>query len=358
MNIRSSLPRQRARNFYIRFKEGYLQNKHHKRFRAKKKHLDPPFLLDSEQKRQIQAFYQDCGLRIKDYIFHQYYYAKTGVCNPAFIPDGLFHAFIVPHFNNLTLAQAWRDKNYFDLVFRSVRMPETLIRNINGTFLDKDYNIVSEREAGAILEREREFVIKPSMGTGGGRDVMKYTSGTDTHSVLVHHKKNFIAQRVIKQNRVLAGINDSSVNTIRITSLFLKSKVYCLAPFLRVGSEGHFADNTGVDRVLIGVDEQGILQSHGYNLREERVTRHPNGNSFAGIVIPNYDEIIGIINSLHPMLAHFGLIYWDFALDSDANPILIELNLVTPNITILQLIHGPMFGEMTSTVLREVSSAL
>jgi hypothetical protein len=75
-------------------------------------------------------------------------------------------------------------------------------------------------------------------------------------------------------------------------------------------------------------------------------------------VIPNYDEIIGIINSLHPMLAHFGLIYWDFALDSDANPILIELNLVTPNITILQLIHGPMFGEMTSTVLREVSSAL
>lgn len=155
MNIRSSLPRQRARNFYIRFKEGYLQNKHHKRFRAKKKHLDPPFLLDSEQKRQIQAFYQDCGLRIKDYIFHQYYYAKTGVCNPAFIPDGLFHAFIVPHFNNLTLAQAWRDKNYFDLVFRSVRMPETLIRNINGTFLDKDYNIVSEREAGAILEREK-----------------------------------------------------------------------------------------------------------------------------------------------------------------------------------------------------------
>ena len=343
---------------FIMLRNGYVRHLHRERIKAKLKGLDTIPELTSNQKKQIYMFYQDNGLRLKNYLEHQYYYAKTGIFDPAFIPDSLFHTTIKTHFNNLHFAKAWKDKNYFNLLLRDVKMPETLIRNINGSFYDKDYNLVSRLEAKELLVHESEFVVKPTLETGGGKNVSKYTHASNIDQIFMRYQRDFIVQRVVKQHSILSAINDSSVNTIRITSLFLENKVHCFAPFLRVGSEGHFADNTGLDRILIGIDKAGRLNPYGYNLKEEKIYRHPNGNNFAGIEIPSFSKVISTIKSIHPLLAHFGLVFWDFILDKDANPVLIELNFLNPNITILQLIQGPIFGEMTNDILRSVSLSL
>ena len=53
-------------------------------------------------------------------------------------------------------------------------------------------------------------------------------------------------------------------------------------------------------------------------------------------------------------MAHFRLISWDVAIDENAEPVLIEANLQMGDIDILQPVNGPLFGELTDDVLREV----
>ena len=48
------------------------------------------------------------------------------------------------------------------------------------------------------------------------------------------------------------------------------------------------------------------------------------------------------------------MISWDFAVDINAEPILIEINLRFQGINGGQLCNGPLFGDLTDEILREV----
>lgn len=48
------------------------------------------------------------------------------------------------------------------------------------------------------------------------------------------------------------------------------------------------------------------------------------------------------------------MISWDVAIDKDAEPVLIEANLQIGDIDILQPVNGPLFGDLTEDVLKEV----
>lgn len=325
-----------------------------KRIKSKLKTLDVIPKLSRSQKQQINELYGKYGFRVKEY-WHRYYYAKTGEFNPFYIPESLFHTVIKKHFNNFSFAPAWKDKAYFDLLLERANMPETLVRNINGIFYDNQYNLISDLKAKEILYNENEIVVKPTLDNGGGNNVRKYSQVSDMDNIFEKYNKNYIIQRVVRQHQILSKINHSSVNTIRVTSCFINNKVHILAPFLRIGSEGAFADNTGTDRVLVGLDGNGKLSDFGYNLKEEKVSRHPNGNEFANIIVPSFKDIISTVKQSHPIFAHFGLVFWDFTIDENARPILIEWNLMNPNIGILQLIHGPLFGEITEEILESIS---
>lgn len=64
--------------------------------------------------------------------------------------------------------------------------------------------------------------------------------------------------------------------------------------------------------------------------------------------------MLDIIKQYHIKLAHFKLIAWDFATDKDGNPVLIEYNLRFQVINFLEMNNGPLFGDLTDEVLKEV----
>ena len=63
---------------------------------------------------------------------------------------------------------------------------------------------------------------------------------------------------------------------------------------------------------------------------------------FAGLRIRNGKP------ELHPRLPYFNLIGWDFGIDQQGEPVLIEWNRA-PDLS--QTAHGPAFGEMTEEIL-------
>jgi hypothetical protein len=61
-----------------------------------------------------------------------------------------------------------------------------------------------------------------------------------------------------------------------------------------------------------------------------------------------------MIRTLHARLGHFRLVYWDVAIDEAGEPVLIESNLRTGGLNVIQYNNGPLFGDLTEKVLTEV----
>lgn len=51
------------------------------------------------------------------------------------------------------------------------------------------------------------------------------------------------------------------------------------------------------------------------------------------------------------MMPHFKFVFWDLAIKEDSSPVIIEANLQYPDITILQRVCGPFFGDYAEELL-------
>ena len=79
----------------------------------------------------------------------------------------------------------------------------------------------------------------------------------------------------------------------------------------------------------------------------------------AGIVLLLFgylsmDRVIAFVDKAALRIPHFRLVSWDIALREDGEPVLIEANFYDGEIDFHQLNNGPLFGEDTEAILREV----
>lgn len=172
--------------------------------------------------------------------------------------------------------------------------------------------------------------------------------------IISKYKKNFIIQELIPQHPVLKEIHYNSINTIRLMSFLHNGEVHVLSSVLRMGINNSRIDNGASGGIHCGIKDDGCLNNFAFDSNGIKYDRHPQGYKFEGCIIPSYDKIIQIIKREHSKLAHLKLISWDFAIDIDGNPVLIEINLRSQSINVYQLNNGPVFGDLTETVLEEV----
>ena len=93
------------------------------------------------------------------------------------------------------------------------------------------------------------------------------------------------------------------------------------------------------------------ITNHGWQIFE-----HPLGYNFKDKAIPSFHKIIESVKDNHKNLPHFKIISWDFSVNNYGEPILIEYNIRAPGINNHQLTSGPLFGELTDDILKEVLS--
>ena len=78
----------------------------------------------------------------------------------------------------------------------------------------------------------------------------------------------------------------------------------------------------------------------------------PFGNKTSErFVIPSMDKVRDVVNKLHPLLPHFRWIGWDFTIDSEDEPVLIEMNLLPGHVNTQFTTCTPMFGDKTQNIL-------
>lgn len=309
-----------------------------------------PELTRGEQE-EIASFWKKYGISLSSYEWHQYYYGKSGIKDPRFVPDDVFHRLIRPHMNDVGLAAAWSDKAYTDWVVRDVHTVCSVVRCVNGRLLDGDFKLIDTKTAGRIMNLYDFLVIKPTMYTDTGKNVMLLNAPFKIEEILKQYGKFFVVQLPMKQHPDLAKLNESSVNTIRIDTVLFDQKAHATSAFIKVGQPGQFADNGGGEkRIFIGIRD-GKFTDFAFDHDCNKFYTIPSGYEFAGKKVPFFQEMCAAVEKAHSYIPHFGLAFWDVSVDQNGEPTIVEMNLRYPDSYVPQVGSGPFFGNYTEEVL-------
>jgi len=313
--------------------------------------------ISKEYSNAIKRYWQQFGISINtDY--HKWYTSRNGIEDPRYIPEDIFYLNIVPAYNNLDFADAFADKAYYNIYFPKVKKPVTYIKNINGFYYDDDFNPITKDKAIKLCSKSDKLIVKPTIESGGGKGIELIDRGSisenekQLNNIFSSNSENFIVQDFIKQHPMLSQLNHTSVNTVRVFSFLREKEVAILGSHIRTGKADSFQDHFGT---IYGINETGNLYDFGIKSHEgKKLYNKELPVDIDGVYIPNFDKLINIIKKEHHKLPHFRLIAWDFAINSEGEPLLIEFNIKAPGINNHQLIDGPLLREYTDDVLHEV----
>lgn len=314
--------------------------------------------LTCSQKKEIKQYYQDLlGIDIP-LDWHRYFYKRTGVYSVKYIPTSLYYTEIIGRINQMQFERAYSDKNITELLLSGVKHPTTILKNMNGYYY-ADGTALSLEEAIETCWNIDDVIIKPTLKSHGDgvkkfecHDGITNVDGKHIKQLLGLYNKNFIIQKIVKQNEQMSRLNPSSVNTLRIVTYRSGMEVLMLYAVVRIGRQGWEIDNESAGGISTKINADGTLSKYAYGAPgNDHVERTDTGIVLDGFKVPYFNTVVQSVKNLHLQLPHFNLIGWDMTVDNEGTPILIEWN-VWPELS--QSANGPAFGDYTERIFKEI----
>ena len=313
--------------------------------------------LTKEQKSEIQEFYKSIlGYEIP-LDWHRYFVARTGHYSKYYIPTSEYKSNIVGRLNIFPLKRAYTDKNVTDLLLPDIHQPRIILKNMNGYFY-ADNKPLSRDEALLLCSEIGDVVIKPSL-TGRGQGVKRVCikggvvqqDGSTLEELFNKYKSDFLIEELILQHPDMNALNPSSVNTIRIVTYRCDMEIRILYTVIRIGRKDQPIDNESAGGISTVINSDGTLGKYAYGAPgNDRIEYTDSGVKLEGYKIPSYHKSVELAKKAHMQLPYFNLMGWDFSIEKDGTPVLIEFNM-TPDLS--QSANGPAFGKDTETILKE-----
>ena len=99
------------------------------------------------------------------------------------------------------------------------------------------------------------------------------------------------------------------------------------------------------------------MRKYAYDVDGNKWDRHPSGGVFEGRFIPGIEKCKVIIERNAMKIARFcKMPSWDFAIDEEGEPVLIEVNMSYGQLDFHQMTNGPLFKDYTPEIMNEVFS--
>lgn len=123
---------------------------------------------------------------------------------------------------------------------------------------------------------------------------------------------------------------------------------------IRIGQGGHYLDNAHQGGMFCAVYDDGTMGHHAMTEFNTQFIEHPDTHvRFETRRIANIDIMIAAARRMHSVIPQIGVVNWDFTIDADGEPVLIEANTKGGSIWLPQMAHGVgAFGERTEEVLQ------
>ena len=224
--------------------------------------------LTTDEKAKVREVWKSLGFPIRYDFFET---CKTLVGFDAYyLPESLYSPVLKGALNPIWSTYAYEHKGMYGFLLKNVPQPITVVNNIDGQLYDADYVPISfEAAVEKMCRFEREMIIKPSLNSDSGHNVSKFRGNNrkGIETLLKNSGKNYIVQGVVEQHPALKAFNPTSLNTMRITSLYLNGKVSIISSIFRFGSPGSVVDNTGAGGFVCGITKEGILKDICFDIK-------------------------------------------------------------------------------------------
>ena len=349
-------------NFFIRFN----RKKEFRKFRDPRRvEIFSKVELSDEQKKAIDALFLDNYGEKVPHTWHRHFAAFTGNFDARYFPELLY----IPEFEyfmnmNRGLSKLLNDKNFLALVAAGVgvRTPKCYLTACEGAYRDSNNRLISRDEALKQTSNLGEVFAKPTKDTCSGQGclVAEFENGVDKLSkrtaaeILDNLGSNFAIQERLVCHESIRNIYAGSVNTFRVITYRWRDKIYATPTIMRIGQGGGYLDNAHAGGMFIAVNEDGTLHSTAFTEFKKEFKTHPDsGLKFDGYRIDLFPKALAAAFKMHEAIPQLGSCNWDFTLDEDGEPLLIEANTLGGGIWVVQMAHGcGPFGENTAEILR------
>lgn len=321
--------------------------------------------LTTEQKEKIDALYKHHYGRKIPYIWHQHFTAFTGNFDENYIPELLY----IPEFERFMNYEApfvrvFTNKNIIPYVATAagIKTPKVYYKKIADIYEDSYGNIVDEDCIIENLKNAGELFIKPSVDSSSGSRcyLMNLQDGFDKISrknikdIINIYAKDFVIQERIRCEKTIANIYPNAVNTFRVITYRWKDRIEVCPVIMRIGRGGSNVDNAHAGGMFIAINDDGKLHDTAFTEFNDRFSTHPDtGVVFSDYKINGFERVIDAAKKMHAYLPQIGVFNWDFTIDENTNPVLIEANINGGSIWLIQMAHGKgVFGNNTKEVLK------
>lgn len=309
--------------------------------------------LSKNEWTTIKQVWPNFKLKEKDLVYMKLY-KKEYSFDPYFICDYSLYL-ILKKTNPANQVVALQHKGLIDIWFPKIKFPTIYIRSIAGIIYDDQMNIINLSDAISKIISTESFIIKPTIETAGGKGVKKIfpknISNEELKKIILSYKKDFVIQEVIKQRREIEVLNPTSLNTCRVTSIYINGKWDC-STMLKVGKKNADKDNWS-SSYLIGINKDGTLKECGYDNKLRKVYKTDLGYEFKGLKLPLYEKMLSFVKEKHiEYFPHCGIIGWDILIDDCDEIRVIEINLDFPGILGEQMVSGTFFKNFRDDIIK------
>lgn len=323
------------------------------------------YQLNHAQQKEIDSLYlKHYGEKIP-YIWHKHFSAYTNHFDPNYIPELIY----IPEFERFMnlypqYTSAFEDKNVLPLLAENanVKMPNTIISCTKGVLRNQDNRFINLTEAKQILKDIGTVFIKPTLDSSSGRGCsllnikngIDLLSNQDIDTVLSSLGRDYVIQERIVCHESISTIYPKSVNTFCVITYRWKDQILFMPAIMRIGQGGNTLDNAHAGGMFIAIDNDGTLHNTAFTEFKNEFKNHPDTNiKFDGYQIPLFSKVIESAQKMHELMPQIGVINWDFTINDNGEPVLIEANLRNGSIWFIQMSHGKgIFGEKTAEVLQ------
>lgn len=321
--------------------------------------------LSTEQKNMIDSLYKNKYGKKIPYTWHRHYTAYTGNFDVNYFPELLY----IPEFEyymnlNRCFAEFLGDKNLLPYIANAanIKMPKTRFACIDGIIKDSLYNILTKEDFLKNISNIGECFYKITKNSSSGRSckLLNIHEGIDQKKqtpiteIFETKNRNWVIQERLICHESIRRLYSKSVNTFRIITYRWKDEFYHMPAIMRIGRGGANVDNAHAGGIFIAISDDGLLHKTAFTEFRDKFTQHPDtGVVFEGYKIFNFPKVLDSAIKCHSMLPQFGCVNWDFTINNEGQPILIEANVKAGSIWLIEMAHGKgAFGEKTADVLK------
>lgn len=320
--------------------------------------LSPLSDLEKEQVRKLFGQLED-GLKIEHFAELALFKHYNGF-DPRYMSHYMYLPVIAHKLNNYHYTKMLEHKSLLGYLAKGIlKFPYCYVRCIDGEYFDNEMMQIGKEKAISICLEAENLIVKDSVDTSGGtsvellrlEDISESERRKELNRIFSERKNDFVIQERIKQHQSFSRFNPTSINTLRVTSLYLNGKYSTLSIILRFGKQGMKVDNWGSGGIVTGVSEDGKLSKTGYDIQLNEYEEY-NGIKFRDEYLSQVPVLLKDIEEAHK--TQFSLckfIGWDICFDENNKPVVLEINSSQPGVIGEQLCTGPIFGDRTQEVI-------